>query len=99
MEGDRTEVFFSEDLAEISDLVRSGGAELVLGSALEEGVAAELGAPFLQLSFPLSDRVVLSRSYAGYHGAAILLEDLGSAMLSENYHNKIRHADEVLQAV
>ena len=99
VEGDRTEVFFSEDLAEISDLVRSGGAELVLGSALEEGVAAELGAPFLQLSYPQSDRVVLSRSYAGYHGAAILLEDLGSAMLSENYHNKIRHADEVLQAV
>ena len=114
IEGDRTEVFFSEDLAEITDLVRSGGAELVLGSALEEDVAAELGVPFLQLSFPLSDRVVLNRSYAGYRGAATLLEDLGSAILSENYNTKIlhsrvrhggfdshkqRHADSVVHAV
>ena len=68
--------------------MRNSGAEVVLGSALEEGVAAELGAAFLQLSFPLSDRVVLNRSYAGYRGAATLLEELGSAILSHSYQSR-----------
>ncbi len=88
LEGAGTELFFSEDHGEITDLVRNSGAEVVLGSALEEGVAAELGAAFLQLSFPLSDRVVLNRSYAGYRGAATLLEELGSAILSHSYQSR-----------
>ena len=78
------EVSFTEDLAEISDLIRSGGAALVLGSALEEPVAAELGVPFVQLSFPVAGRVVLNRSYAGYRGAVTLMEDLGSALLAQS---------------
>ncbi|NTV01546.1 MAG: oxalate:formate antiporter [Chlorobiaceae bacterium] len=76
------EVFFSEDHAEISDLVVSGGATLVLGSALEGKAAETLGVPFLPVSFPLADRVVIDRGYAGYRGVAALLEDLGSAILA-----------------
>ncbi|NTW52525.1 MAG: oxalate:formate antiporter [Chlorobiaceae bacterium] len=82
VEGWGAELFFDEDHAAISALVRSGGAGLVLGSALEEAVADELGVPFLQVSFPLSGRVVLNRGYAGYQGATALLEDLGSLILS-----------------
>ncbi len=77
------EVLFSEDLAKISELVRSGGATIVLGSALEKEVAAELEVPFVQLSFPVAGRVVLNRSYAGYRGAVTLLEDIGSAILAQ----------------
>ena len=83
--GDRTELYFSEDHAEITDLVFRGAAELVLGSALEKSVALELGVPFLQISFPVADRVVLNRCYAGYRGAATLLEDLGSEILAHSY--------------
>jgi len=79
-----TEVLFSEDQAEITAAVRAGGAEIVLGSSLERAVAEELGVPFLSVSFPVSDRVVLDRAYAGYRGAAALLEDLGSAILFAN---------------
>lgn len=75
------ELFFSEDHAGISDLLRSSSAGLFLGSAMEEAVANELRVPFLQVSFPVADRVVLDRSYAGYRGAATLLEDLGSTLL------------------
>jgi nitrogenase molybdenum-iron protein beta chain len=82
LDGSRTELFFSEDQAAISDILRAGGGGLVLGSALEEAVAAELGVPFLPVSFPLSGKVVLDRGYGGYRGAASLLEDLGSAILS-----------------
>jgi len=95
VENSGTEVFFSEDLAEITDLVRSAAVELVLGSALEEPVAVELGVPFLQLSFPLSKQVVLSRGYAGYRGAATLLEDFGSAILSKGYNSHISQESQV----
>jgi nitrogenase molybdenum-iron protein beta chain len=92
VDGDRTEVFFSEDLAEISDLVRAGDVELVLGSALEESIAGELDVPFLPISFPLSKNVVLSRPYAGYRGAATLLEDLGSVILSKTYNSQTSYS-------
>ncbi|HWR01114.1 MAG TPA: nitrogenase component 1 [Chlorobaculum sp.] len=82
VEGWGAEVVFNEDLSGISGLIRSGGAGLVLGSALEKQVADELGVPFLQVSFPISDRIVLSRGCAGYHGAISFTEDLGSVILS-----------------
>jgi len=77
-----TDVLFSEDQSEIHDVVRAGQPGIILGSSLEQEVAVELGVPFLALSFPLFDRIVLERAYAGYLGAAALLEDLGSAMLA-----------------
>jgi len=89
LNGFPTEVSFTEDFAEISDLLRSSSAALVLGSGLEESVAAGLGVPFLQISFPLSDRFVLSRGYAGFRGAVTLLEDLGSALLTDRHHNPV----------
>jgi nitrogenase molybdenum-iron protein beta chain len=77
-----TEVLFSEDQSEIAGLLRSGRAGLVLGSALEAQIAEEIGAPLLRVSFPLGDRVVIDRGYAGYRGAATFLEELGSLLLA-----------------
>ncbi len=77
-----TEVIFSEDRSEITDVVRKGGAQLILASSLELDVAVESGVPFLAVSFPLADRIVLDRGYAGYRGATALLEDIGSALLA-----------------
>ncbi|NTV82296.1 MAG: oxalate:formate antiporter [Chlorobaculum sp.] len=75
------QLFFSEDCAEIAEIVRELKPGLVLGSALEAAVAREIGALLLKVSFPLGDRVVLDRAYAGYRGAATLIEDLGSVLL------------------
>ena len=77
-----TEVIFSEDRAEITDILRASDAQLILASSLERDVAAELDVPFLALSFPLVDRIVLERGYAGYRGATALLEDIGSSILA-----------------
>lgn len=77
-----THLVFSEDRAEIADTVRAGKIGIVLGSSLERDIAAELRIPFLGVSFPLIDRIVLDRGYAGYRGATALLEDLGSALLA-----------------
>ncbi len=79
-----TELVFSEDRAEIADAIRSGQAGVVLGSSLEQEVAVELGVPFLAVSFPLTNRIVLDRGYAGYRGAVALLEDLGSVILADS---------------
>ncbi|KAF0219094.1 MAG: nitrogenase molybdenum-iron protein alpha and beta [Geobacteraceae bacterium] len=76
------EVVFTEDSGRIRDVIRQSGAELVLGSFLESEAARDLGAPLVQVSFPVIDRVVLSRSHIGYRGALTLLEDLGSAIVS-----------------
>jgi nitrogenase molybdenum-iron protein beta chain len=80
--GYSTDVLFSEDQAEIADAVRAGGAGLILGSVLEQAIADETGVPFLAVSFPVSNRIILDRAYTGYRGAATLLEDLGSAILA-----------------
>ncbi|MEI8101994.1 MAG: nitrogenase component 1 [Chlorobium sp.] len=80
--GYETEVIFGEDRSEISDIIRTSEAQLILGSSLEREVSVELGVPFLALSFPLADRIVLERSYAGYRGATTLLEDIGSTILA-----------------
>lgn len=87
--GYATDVLFSEDQAEIADAVRAGGAAVILGSALEQPVAEESGVPFLAVSFPVSDRIILDRAYAGYRGAAALLEDLGSAILASDGSRRV----------
>ncbi len=90
--GYESEVLFSEDQAEISDFLRDAAGEvrLILGSTLERDVAEELGVPFLAISFPLSDRILLDRACSGYRGATALLEDLGSAILAPGLMERVR---------
>jgi nitrogenase molybdenum-iron protein beta chain len=84
-----TGLVFSEDRAGIADAIKGGGAGIVLGSSLEQEAAVELGVPFLAVSFPLTHRIVLDRGYAGYRGAAALLEDLGSVILAGSYNQSV----------
>lgn len=83
------DIVFSEDRAEIAEVVRNGGAGVVLGSGLEQETAVELGVPFLAVSFPLTGRIILDRGYAGYRGATSLLEDLGTVLLADSYKQSI----------
>jgi nitrogenase molybdenum-iron protein beta chain len=80
--GYETNIVFSEDRAEIADAIKAGEVGVILGSSLEQEAAVELGVPILAVSFPLTGRIVLDRGYAGYRGAAALLEDLGSVLLA-----------------
>lgn len=49
---------------------------VVIGSVFERDLAQEFGFPLLTLSYPVTNRVVLNRSYAGFNGALSLTEDL-----------------------
>lgn len=54
----------------------------VVGSSLDRELAKDLGAAHLSVSFPVANRAVLDRGYAGYHGGLRLIEDLISAIIA-----------------
>ncbi|MBC2580713.1 nitrogenase component 1 [Clostridium sp. DJ247] len=58
------------------------GAAVIIGSAFERDVAQEFGYPLLTVSFPVTNRSVLSRAYAGFYGGLNLVEDLISIHVS-----------------
>ncbi|AFS79168.1 nitrogenase molybdenum-iron protein beta subunit NifK [Gottschalkia acidurici 9a] len=48
----------------------------VIGSSFEKDLAKRIDAPHLSVTYPISNRVVLDKGYAGYRGALSLVEDL-----------------------
>ena len=48
----------------------------ILGSSLEKALAAERGASHLSISYPVYNRIIVDRGYAGYRGGLHLFEDL-----------------------
>ncbi|MBJ6724353.1 nitrogenase component 1 [Geomesophilobacter sediminis] len=55
---------------------------LILGSSWDRVTARKLNGYPLSVAMPVSDRLVLSRTYAGYEGALRLTEDIYSVILS-----------------
>jgi nitrogenase molybdenum-iron protein beta chain len=49
---------------------------LLVGSSLEQEIALERNIQCHVMSFPVSDRLVLNRTYCGYRGSLTLVEDL-----------------------
>jgi nitrogenase molybdenum-iron protein beta chain len=49
---------------------------LLVGSSLEQEIALEWGIQCHVMAFPVSDRLVLNRTYSGYRGCLTLVEDL-----------------------
>ena len=58
------------------------GPLFIVGSALEKYAAQDLGALTFSVSYPLYNRVVTQRGYAGYNGGLNLLADLISVPVS-----------------
>lgn len=54
----------------------------LLGSSIDINAAQKLNAAFLSVAFPVTNRVVMSKGYAGFNGAISLAEDLFSALVS-----------------
>jgi nitrogenase molybdenum-iron protein beta chain len=79
----KASVFFTEDQNEISMLLKRGNPGLILGSTIDKISAEEIGAAHLSISFPVSDRIVLNRGYAGYEGGLNLIEDIGTALIKK----------------
>ena len=55
---------------------------VLVGSVFERDLAAKYGFPLLALSFPVTNRVVLNHTYAGYNGGLSLAGDLLSLLVA-----------------
>ncbi len=55
---------------------------VVIGSILEKDLATSLNAPLVTVTYPITNRVVLNRSYVGFNGGLILTEDILSALVA-----------------
>ncbi|MDP4145066.1 MAG: nitrogenase component 1 [Bacillota bacterium] len=93
---DNIEVFFTEDGTEINDIIRNSGSELIIGSSLERDIARELGIPLLAVAFPLIDKVILNKTYAGFRGAVSLIEDLSSEILKSVEEAELEYIKELI---
>jgi nitrogenase molybdenum-iron protein beta chain len=69
-------VSFLTDHYDIRKEIKRHDFTLLIGSSLEDEVARELGVQLNRLSFPISDQLIMNRTYAGYRGCLTLVEDL-----------------------
>ena len=58
------------------------GPAVILGSAFERDIASEYGWPLIPVSFPLTNRCVMNRAYAGFTGGLALTEDIISFLVT-----------------
>ncbi|MDR3349907.1 MAG: hypothetical protein LBO03_10005 [Acidaminococcales bacterium] len=84
--GIKAEVKFLSDGGEIHEDIRRKSFRarpLLLGSAWDRVLAQEINAYQLSVSTPVSNRMVLDRSYVGYSGALRLVEDIYTLVLED----------------
>ncbi|MDR3248230.1 MAG: hypothetical protein LBT39_05535 [Treponema sp.] len=55
---------------------------VILGSAFERDISQEFGFPLVPVSFPLTNRCVMNRAYAGFSGGLSLTEDIISYLVA-----------------
>jgi nitrogenase molybdenum-iron protein beta chain len=73
----KPDIIFEKDTFRIRENLRNRSFQVLLGTSLEKWPAAkEFGVSFLSVAFPMYDRVIVDRNYAGYRGGVALLEDL-----------------------
>jgi nitrogenase molybdenum-iron protein beta chain len=87
-DGAGAEVAFIEDghLARqyVLDHRIEGELPIVFGSTWENALAQQLGAPLVEIGYPCTDEVVLSRAYVGYRGALALIERTYTTVVRAN---------------
>lgn len=76
------DIVFESDSGKIWDAVEKEAPNYIFGSSLDKDLAGKIGATNLSISFPITDRVVLDRCYAGYKGALSLIEDTLSEIVA-----------------
>ena len=83
--GLEAEVAFETDGYKIHNEIRKHdyhGYPLVLGSYYEKEVTEELKGNFLNIAYPVQDKVIIDDSYVGYTGGIRLIEDIYTVAVS-----------------
>ncbi|MBQ9539637.1 MAG: hydrogenase [Treponema sp.] len=84
--GITTEVQFTTDGHDIHEQIKAAdfaGTPLILGSNWEKKLAAEIGAHFVNVSYPMLEKLIINSHIAGYSGGLHLLEQIYTAAMSK----------------
>ncbi|MBO4759889.1 MAG: hydrogenase [Spirochaetaceae bacterium] len=84
--GITTPVQFTTDGHDIHEQIKAAdfaGTPLILGSNWEKKLAVELGAHFVNVSYPMLEKLVINDHIAGYSGGLHLLEQIFTAAMSK----------------
>lgn len=81
------QAFSGEDRHEFDKNAIEGESVLLMGSSFERELAEKMNVPLVRYTYPVFDRVAVSDGapYAGYRGAALLVEDILNAMIGYDY--------------
>ncbi|MFP3153810.1 hydrogenase [Lachnospiraceae bacterium ZAX-1] len=82
----KADVEFSTDGHAIHEAIRKtdfGGTPLILGSCWESYLAQDLKANYVNISYPVMERLIMNSTIAGYAGGLKLLEDIYTAGLTK----------------
>ena len=71
-------ILFLSDQYEINQAIREEDEEitLIVGSSNDREIALEKDAQFILGAFPMSERLIFNRTYAGYRGSLTFTEDI-----------------------
>lgn len=73
----KADVIFEKDTFKIRENLRNRSFQVLFATSLEKWPAAkEFGVAHLSIAFPMYDRTIVERTYAGYRGGTALLEDI-----------------------
>jgi nitrogenase molybdenum-iron protein beta chain len=78
------DVEFLTDGHEIHEKIRNtdfAGFPLILGSSWEKQLSQEIGGNYVNISYPVIERLIMNSGVAGYSGGLKLLEDIYTAAL------------------
>ena len=84
--GIKTQVQFTTDGHDIQEQIKGfdfAGTPLIIGSNWEKKLAAELGAHYVNVSYPMLEKLVINDHIAGYSGGLHLLEQIYTAAMSK----------------
>jgi len=83
--GNGAEISFETDGYTVHEDIKTKdyyGYPLILGSAWAKSLEKETGAHFLEVSWPITERLIINGTYVGYEGALKLIEDIYSVVLT-----------------
>ena len=84
--GITTQVQFTTDGHDIHEQIKNldfAGTPLIIGSNWEKKLASELGAHYVNVSYPMLEKLVINDHIAGYSGGLHLLEQIFTAAMSK----------------
>jgi nitrogenase molybdenum-iron protein beta chain len=84
--GIKTQVQFTTDGHDIQEQIKAmdfAGTPLIIGSNWEKKLAAEIGAHYVNVSYPMLEKLVINDHIAGYSGGLHLLEQIYTAAMSK----------------